>query len=45
LEKRYDKNSLPPSEYARIVKEEAAQKRMTGIMKKMYDTSTFSAPC
>jgi len=36
---------MPDSEYAKIVKEEAAEKRMTGIMKKMYDISTFSAPC
>jgi hypothetical protein len=45
MEKRYDKSSLPPSEYARITKEEEAQKRMTTLMKKMHDTSTFSAPC
>lgn len=45
IAKIYDKSSLPPSEYARITKEEEAQKRMTCIMKKMHDTSTFSAPC
>lgn len=35
---------MPPTEYERLCKEEAAQHRMTGILKKMHDTSTFSAP-